>query len=119
LPLFDCDKYQCSGAAVFDKQKLVVAADITDEILAKLINKMLNYDFKKRPSVREVFNTLKTIKLVPTKISHLSPLSLPKTKENTLGGKWLTERKLALLKNAEKAVIKENTLRGKWLSEKK
>ena len=59
FPVFDQEKYTYAGIAVINGEELTLVDDTLPDALVALINQMLSKDFKKRPSVGEVFQVLK------------------------------------------------------------
>ena len=61
FPAFEQEKYTYAGIAALNDQTLVLEDKTLPAPLIKLINQMLEKDYKKRPEVSEVFQALKTM----------------------------------------------------------
>ena len=85
LPSFDTDKYQYAAEAVIDGSKLEVP-DLGEQ-LSNLFTRMLHTDYRQRPPIQEVFETIKSASVgSPTAVQLGGTLMMKQAAATSNGG---------------------------------
>jgi len=92
FPAFDQEKYTYAGIAVVNGETLTLVDDTLPDALVALINQMLIGDFKKRPSVGEVFQVLKMMDVGKLSETGEAKKTTKKTTGLSLKGNLITKK---------------------------